>query len=69
MGWLQIVIFVITNLPKIIGLVKEIIKMINELRDKDEKKMATVALGSELKRYRKTGERRGLLRLLERLKD
>ena len=68
MGWLQIIIFVVTNLPKIISLVKEIIKMINELGG-DEKKAATVELASELKRYRRCGDRRGLRNLLERLRD
>jgi len=68
MGWLQILIFVVTNLPKIISLVREIIKMINELNG-NEKKEATGQLASELKRYRQCGDRRGLRNLLERLRD
>lgn len=68
MSWLSIILFVITNLPTLLRLVREIIDLINQIKDPKEKALARSELGLAVKVARQ-GDKRPLRVLFERLQQ
>lgn len=66
MFWIQLVFFVLTNLPGLINAVKELIEMIRE-RDPREKEELKHQLKDALVVAKTTGNKRPLRDLLQRL--
>ena len=71
MGWVQIILLIIKYGPAVYNIVVEIIEMIKKLRNdgkKDTAAFAEQALKNAVKEYKKTGDRRRLLAIRERLR-
>jgi len=71
MGFLQILIMIIQYGPAVAGLVREIMKLINELKGKNSD-AATVAhedLLSQIEHYKRTKDKAKLKELRDRLRE
>jgi hypothetical protein len=68
MGFLQIIFFVITNLPTIIKLVRDLIGLISQIRNGKERNEMMAELRHGVKSAKMSGNFEPLERLHERLK-
>ncbi len=68
MGWISIIVFILTNAPKLISLIKEIIALIHQL-PAPERKQATADAMDAVRSLRKDGDHSKMDDLQERLHD
>jgi len=67
MSWLSVILWVLTNIPTIIKLVKMLIDLINRIEDKHERRKASRELAAAIQDAKKTGDPKQLRHMLLRL--
>lgn len=68
MSWISLAIALITNLPAIIGVIKEIVSLVQKIRDRRLAKTEVKELSVNLRNARKFRRFEGLERQLVRLR-
>lgn len=66
MNWIAIVLWIITNAPDIIALVKQVIDLFQSLPKRD-REQAKAEIGAAIEQAKKTGDKRPVKELFEKL--